>query len=77
MSELAVTKNQQLEQALQLRTGLAFAVLVCSQSRGKAHAQSGWDMSVQCRKELGLTDKLILTELLRHELIGLLDNEGQ
>lgn len=47
MTELAVTKSQQLEQALQLRTGLVFAVLVGSQSSGKAHAQSGWDMAVQ------------------------------
>jgi len=74
MTELAVTKSQQLEQALQLRTGLVFAVLVGSQSSGKAHAQSGWDMAVQYFQELDLTDKLIQIELPRHELIGLLNN---
>lgn len=77
MTELLVTKLQQLEQALQLQTDLAFAVLVGSQYSGKAHAHSDWDIAVQWREELGMTEKLIQTELLRHELMTLLGVEAQ
>jgi predicted nucleotidyltransferase len=77
MTELTVSKIKQLEQALQLHPGVAFAVLVGSQRTGLAHAQSDWDIAVQWREALSLMEKLAQTELLRHELKNLLDVEEQ
>ena len=68
MIESTFAERTRVEHALSQADGLAFAMLVGSRAEGGAHAHSDWDIAIQWARTLSLTEQLIRTELLRHQL---------
>ena len=68
MIESTFAERIRVEHALSQADGLAFAMLVGSRAEGGAHAHSDWDIAIQWARTLSLTEQLIRTELLRHQL---------
>jgi predicted nucleotidyltransferase len=57
-----------LRTLLQAQEGLEFAVLVGSQAKGTAHAQSDWDLALRWRKDISAIDQLTLGEQLKQTI---------
>ena len=73
MIDATLAETTRVEQTLSQTEGLAFAVLVGSRAEGRAHARSDWDIAIKWAPTLALTEQLIRTELLRHQLRLALD----
>ena len=57
-----------IKQILEEQSELEFAVLVGSQSNGRAHSESDWDIALQWKRGMSMLDNLSKTETLRREL---------